>query len=165
MGFLGQMGEDEPLPGPGQVVLRTGGGDLHPAAQGQRLQQQMDLGIVPQGLVVPHSLHRPGDGLPVDDAPRPKLHLEAEPVSDEPLQDFRLDLAHEPHMDLPQTLVPLQVELRVLLGELPEPGQHPVRVGPLRQDHLIGKGGLQGRRGPGPLGPQSLSGVGGGGAH
>lgn len=74
VGLLRQMGEHQPLPVPVQHVLGAGGGQLQAAPPGERLQQQVNLGIVAQGLVVAHALHRGGDGLPVDDAaPGPKV--------------------------------------------------------------------------------------------
>ena len=63
MGLFLQMGHDQPLPAPVQVVLGTAGGQHQAAALGQGLQQQVDLRIVAQGLVVAHALHRGVDGL------------------------------------------------------------------------------------------------------
>ena len=68
VGLLRQMGEHQPLPVPVQHVLGAGGGQLQAAPPGEGLQQQVNFGIVAQGLVVAHALHRGGDGLPVDDA-------------------------------------------------------------------------------------------------
>ena len=61
--LLRQVGEDEPLPVQVQQVLAAPAVKDQPAALGQRLQEQMDLGVVAQGLKVANALHRGGDGL------------------------------------------------------------------------------------------------------
>ena len=99
----------------------------------------MDLRIVPQGLKVAHPLHRRGDGLPVDDAPCAEADLQAEPLRDEHPQDLQLDLPHELDVDLPQRFIPDDMELGVLLLELPELQQRRVGVAARGQQHLIGE--------------------------
>ena len=69
VGLLGQVGEDEPLPVPVQQVLAAPAVKDQTAALGQGLQEEMDLGVVAQGLKVAHPLHRGGDGLLVQNAP------------------------------------------------------------------------------------------------
>ena len=53
MGALGQVGEDEPLPVAGQHVLAAPGGQHQAGPLGQGLQEEVDLGVVPQGLSGP----------------------------------------------------------------------------------------------------------------
>ena len=65
-----------------------------------------------------HALDWGGNGLPVDDAPLAEGHLHAEPLGDETLEDLQLHLPHELHVELPQPLVPHQVELGILLLQL-----------------------------------------------
>ncbi len=157
---LGQVGEDEPLPVPVQHVLSAGGEELQAAAPRAGLQQQVDLRVVPQGLKVTHPLHRRGDGLPVDDAPCAEADLQAEPLRDEHPQDLQLDLPHELDMDLPQRFIPDDMELGVLLLELPELQQRPVGVAARGQQHLIGEHRLQSRGLRRPFTAQALAGIG-----
>ena len=72
---LQQMGENQPLPVQVQLVGGAGGGQLHPAAPGTRLQQEMDLGIVAQRFEVTDALHRAGDGLPIQHPARAEVHF------------------------------------------------------------------------------------------
>ena len=53
-----QVGQHKPLPVLVQHFLAAVGGKLQPAAPGAGLQQQMHLGVVAQGFVVAHALHR-----------------------------------------------------------------------------------------------------------
>ena len=150
------MGQHQPLPAALQLVLRAGGGEHQAAAPLPRLQQQVDLRIVAQGLKVADALHRGGDGLPVADGAGAEGHLQAEPLPEHPLQDLQLDLPHQLDVDLPGLLVPGDVELGVLLFQLAELLQGRVGVHPLRQQHLIGQHRLQGRGGPAGLDAQAL---------
>ena len=68
--LLRQVGEDQPLPVPVQLVLGAGGVKAQAAARLPRLQQQMDLGVVAQGLKVAHPLHRLQNSLLIEDAAR-----------------------------------------------------------------------------------------------
>ncbi len=86
------MGEHQPLPVPVQHVLGAGGGQLQAAPPGERLQQQVNLGIVAQGLVVAHALHRGGDGLPVDDAAGAEGDRQAEALGRQRLENLQLNL-------------------------------------------------------------------------
>ena len=54
-----QMRQHEALPVLVQLLFPAVGGELHPAAPGQRLQLQVDLGVVAQRLIMAHAL----DGL------------------------------------------------------------------------------------------------------
>ena len=64
--LLGQMGEDEPLPVAVEIVLPAGRIQPDSAAPGGGLQNKMHLGIVPEGLIVPHALDGIGDGLLIE---------------------------------------------------------------------------------------------------
>ena len=61
--LLCQVGQHQPLPAPLQLILRAGGGKHQAAAPLPRLQQQVDLRVMAQGLKVADALHRGGDGL------------------------------------------------------------------------------------------------------
>ena len=116
-----------------------------------------------------HPLHRGGDGLPVDDAPRPEGDLQAEPLPGQPPQDLQLDLTHELDVDLPELLVPHQPQLRVLLLQLPQLGHGGVRILAPGQQHLTGEDRLQNGLLSRRLKAQALAGPGpaqaGDGAH
>ena len=150
------MGQNQPLPVQVQLVRGAGGAQHQAAAPGTRLHQQVDLRIVPQGLKVADALHRGRNGLPVADGPRTEGHLHAEPLLNEPLQNFQLDLAHELDVDFPGGLVPDDVELGVFLLQLPQPQQGRVGVCAVGQLHLIGQHRLQHRACPGLLKAQAL---------
>ena len=160
VGPLGQVGEDEPLPVPVQQVLAAPAVKDQTAALGQGLQEEMDLGVVAQGLKVAHPLHRGGDGLLVQNAPGVHLDRHVKAVGDQALEDLDLHLAHEAGVDLLAVLVPDQVELGVLLLQLPELGQQDLGWTVRGEDQAVGDHRLQqgGRRGG--LGPQALAGVG-----
>ena len=63
--LFGQVREDQALPVAVQRVLGHDAVKAQAAPGGQRLQQQMHLGIVSQGLKVPDALHGVFDRLPV----------------------------------------------------------------------------------------------------
>lgn len=138
------MGEHQPLPVPVQHVLGAGGGQLQAAPPGERLQQQVNLGIVAQGLVVAHALHRGGDGLPVDDAAGAEGDRQAEALGRQRLENLQLNLPHELDVDLPQPLVPHEVELGILLLQQEELAQGGVGILPLGEEHLVDEHRLQG---------------------
>ena len=142
MGPLLQVGEDEPLPVPVQQVLRAVGVEDQALALFQGFQEQVDLGIVAEGLKVANTLHGVSDGLLVQDAALIHLYLHVEPFGNEALEDFDLDLAHEPGVDLPGPLVPEDGEHGVLLLQEPELGEHHLGVAALGQHQPVGEDGL-----------------------
>ena len=77
---LRQVRQNQPLPVTVQQILRAGRSQNQPAARLARLQQQMHLRIVPQGLKVADALHRGGNGLPVADGPGPKGYRHSKPL-------------------------------------------------------------------------------------
>ena len=162
--LLGQVGEDEPLPVPVQQVLAAAGCQTdQTAAPGQGLQEEMDLGVVAQGLKVAHPLHRGGDGLLVHEcARRPTwtVHVQSGRRSGA-VRTSMLHLAHEAGVDLPAVLVHRPGGA----GGPPPPAAGAWAAGPGRgtvrgEDQAVGDHRLQqgGRRGR--LGPQALAGVG-----
>ena len=65
-GFL-QMRENKPLPVPREHILAAHRIEHDPAPRLAGLEQQVNLRIVPQGLIVPHALNGSHDCLLVDD--------------------------------------------------------------------------------------------------
>ena len=109
------MSENQPLPVQVQLVRRAGGGKAQPASPLPRLQQQVYLGIVAQGLEVAYPLHWARDRLPVNDGSSSEGHLHPEPLPDQTGHHLQLYLAHKSEMYLSQSLVPHHPELGVLL--------------------------------------------------
>ena len=146
--LFGQMGHHQPLPVFVQLILGAVGGKLQPAARGTRLQQQVHFGVVAQGLEMADALHRVGDGLFVEDAPRPEAHRQPEPLPDQPLEHIQLHLAHHLQLNLLQGLVPDNVQLGVFLFQLAQLHQGGVDVGLRGQQQLAAEHRLQqgGRR-------------------
>ena len=107
------MCKDQPLPVQIQLVRGAHGGEGNAAARRAGFQQQMHLGVVPQGFKVADALHGVGDGLPVADSPCAKADLHAHPLPNKPLQHLHLHLAHELGVDLP--VIPDDVKLGVFL--------------------------------------------------
>ena len=142
MGFLCQMGENQVLIVPVQHIQGADTVKHQSAALGQRLQEDMALGIVAQGFKMPHALHRICDGFFIKDALVVQLNVQPEPLGNQTAENFQLYLAHDLHMNLP--LLPHQMELGVLLLQLPQLGQHLRRVRPFGQVHPIGHYRLQG---------------------
>ena len=95
-----QMGQHQTLPVFVQNLFPAIGGKLHPAAPGQRFQQQMHLGIVAQRLVMSHTFHGLGDGLLIQNTARAKGYFQPEPLCQQAAQHFQLYLTHQLHMDL-----------------------------------------------------------------
>ena len=153
-----QVGENQPLPVPIQHLLPAVGVKLHPAAPGQRFQLQMHFGVVAEGLVMAHALHRLGDGFLIQYTALAELHRKVKPPFQQALEDFQLDLPHELNVDLAQGLVPDHMELGFLLFQPVEGRQGRVDVRPLGQNHLIIQHRLQHRQFAVPLGPQPLAG-------
>ncbi len=129
----------------------------------------MHLGVMAQGLVVAHALHRVGDCFPVQHPAAVDLHLHAEAPGDEAFQDLRLDLPHEAHVDLLQPLVPGDAQQGVFLLQRAQPGQHGLAVHAVGQRYPVGHHRLQPGRLSGALGAQALAVLRGGeaghGAH
>ena len=142
---LKDVREDQALPVQREVVGGHRGHGANAAAALAGLHQKLHLGIVTQRLEMPLPQHRRGDSLAVDDVSRAKRHIPAKAVGDQPLQDFQLNGAHEPHMDLPQPLVPYKLEHRVLVLQLAQPRQRGVGIHAVRQHQLIGQHRLQKR--------------------
>ena len=142
--LFAEVGDDELLI---LQIQHIGGADRiedQTGASRQRLQQQVALGVMPQGLKVAHALHRVGDGLLVENPPVLQGHIQIKPLLHQRPENFQLDLAHDLHMDLASLLQ--EVKLGVFLLQLPQLGPHHRRVCPLGQGHPVGHDGLQHRR-------------------
>ena len=63
VGLFGQVGQDEALPVAVQHVFGTAGVEPDAAALGQGFEHQVDLGVMPQRLKMPHALDGGGNGL------------------------------------------------------------------------------------------------------
>ena len=122
----------------------------------------MDLGIVAQGLVVPHALHGLGDGLFVEDPPVIDVHGKVEALQDQAFQDLGLHLAHQTDLDLLQSGVPAQAQHRVLVLKLPQPGEDLTRIDADGQDQTVAHHRLQNRGTGGGLEAEALSVLGSG---
>ena len=157
--LLFQMGQHQTLPVFVQNLFPAIGGKLHPAAPGQRFQQQMHLGIVAQRLVMSHTFHGLGDGLLIQNAARAKGYLQPEPLGQQAAQHFQLHLAHQLHMNFAQRFVPHHMELRFFLLQPVQLAQRGVHICALRQQHLIAEHRFQHRHIAVPLCPKSCAGL------
>jgi len=142
---LGQMPEDQPLPVQGQRVGRTHRVELQAGAGLRRLHQQVDLGVVPQRLIMPHALDRGGDGLEIDDIALVEGDLQPEALRDQLLQDLHLHRAHQLHADLAQQRVPDQMQRGILLFQHAQLAVGLRGVGPVGQKQPVFQNRLQGR--------------------
>ena len=89
---------------------------------------------------------------PVDDAAGAEGDRQAEALGRQRLENLQLNLPHELDVDLPQPLVPHEVELGILLLQQAELAQGGVGILPLGEEHLVGEHRLQGGgAGPPPL--------------
>ena len=100
MGLFQKMGQYQILVISVQYICRTTAAKGQAAAAGQRLQQQMDLRVVPQGLKITHAFHRGGNGLFISDAPGVKGHIQGKPLFDKAAEDLQLYLAHDLGLEL-----------------------------------------------------------------
>ena len=115
-GFL-QMRENKPLPVPREHILAAHGVQHDPAPRLAGLEQQVNLRIVPQGLIVPHALNGSHDCLLVDDISLVEADGQIKAVLDQLLQNLHLHRAHQLHADFPQLMVPEKMQLRVFFLE------------------------------------------------
>ena len=159
VGLFLQMSHNQPLPAPVQLVLAAPGGRHHAAALGQGLQQQMHLRIVPQGFKVAHALHGAVDGLLIQNPAPVQVDLHAEALRHQTFENFRLDAAHQGHMNFPS--VGGEAQLGILLLQLAQLGQQGAAVAVRRQGHPIAHHRLQHRPDTGFLRPQALAAAGG----
>ncbi len=143
--LLGQMPEDQPLPVQGQRIGRAHRVELQAGAGLRRLHQQVDLGVVPQRLIMPHALDRGGDGLKIDDIALVEGDLQPEALRDQLLQDLHLHRAHQLHADLAQQRVPDQMQRGILLFQHAELPVGLRGVGPVGQQQAVFQNRLQGR--------------------
>ena len=143
--FFFQMGQHKALPVFVQHFFPAVCRKLHSAAPWQRFQLDMHFCIVAQGLIVPHALHRLGDGLLIQDTAGPELHVQAESLCQQAAQHLQLDLAHELYMDLAQSLAPHHMQLRFFLLHAVQFSKCCMDIRPIRQQYLIAQHRLQHR--------------------
>ena len=86
-----------------------------------------------------HALHGIGNGLPVQNLSGSQLQFQLIALPGQAAEHFRLDLAHEPQLDLPQAAVPGHMQLRVLFPQFPELGQHRHGIRSPREQHPVGQ--------------------------
>ncbi len=131
-----QVGHHQSLPVFSQYILTALQVEFETAVRLARLQQQMNLCIVPQRFKVAYpsailpivSLYTI---LPAPKVPRHQIGFEScfARFQSAPLHDLRLYLL--------QLLIPYNMKLRLLFFQLPQFGQHRSRIAALRKDHLI----------------------------
>ena len=160
--FFGDVADDQLLILPVQHIGGALGVDDDAAAGFKRLQQQVALGIMAQGLEMAHAFHGIFNGFLIGDAALVKGHLGRKPLGDQGGQDLQLHLAHEAHMDLLQPLVPLHHKLRILFLQLPQLGQEQERILVRRQIQPVGHHRLQDPASARHRLAQGLAGIGGG---
>ena len=141
MDFFFQMGQDEPLIIDIQHIRGADGAEYQTAAGGQRLQQQMHLGIVAQRLKMPDALHRVFNGFLVENPLIAESHVQSEALLHQTAENLLLHPPHHLHVDLP--VFPEQTQLGFLFLQLPQLGQNLCRVGASGQVHPVGHDRLQ----------------------
>ena len=158
VGLFRQVGQNQILIVPIQHIQGAPGLKHQAAALAQRLQQQVHLRIVPQGLKVTNPLHRGLDGLLIGDPAVIQGHLQTKPLFGKNPEYLQLDLAHDLHMDL--AVFPQELQLGVLLFQLPQLGKglNGIRMG--RQPHPVGHNAFQHRGQPCRFRPQGLANIG-----
>ena len=155
-----QMGQDQPLPVPVQIVLGHDALQLDAAASRQGVQKQMHLRVVAQRLEMPHALHRLGNGLPVKDPALVQAQIHVEALLHQALENLGLDFSHKAQLDGAVSLIPGDVQLGVLLAKLTELRQKLQRIQSLRQQQPIAQHRLQHRICAHRLFSQALAGPG-----
>ena len=160
MGFLPQVSQNQALVAAVQHVRGAYGVKNQAAPRREGFQQQVHLGVVPQGLEVAHPLHGAPDSLLVEDPPVRQGYLHAQPVPDQAGKYLQLEPAHDLHMD--PVPLPEKPQLGFFLFQKLQPRQGLGRVHPLGKLHPVGHYRRQHRGQGGFLRPQGLSCPGGG---
>ena len=141
MDFFFQMGQNQPLIIDVQHIRGADGAEHQTAAGGQRLQQQMHLGIVAQGFKMPDALHRVFDGLLIENPLVAEGHVQREALLHQTAENLLLHPPHHLYVNLP--VLPEQMQLGFFLLQLPQLGQNLRRVGTSGQIHPVGHNRLQ----------------------
>ena len=141
MDFFFQMGQNQPLVIDVQHIRGADGVEHQTAAGGQRLQQQMHLGIVAQGFKMPDALHRVFDGLLIENPLVAEGHVQREALLHQTAENLLLHPPHHLHVNLP--VFPEQTQLGFFLLQLPQLGQNLRRVGASGQIYPVGHDRLQ----------------------
>ena len=141
VGLFRQMRENQLLVIAVQYVRGAHRAEYQSAAPGQRLQQQVHLGIVAQGLKMAHTFHGIFNGFLIKNPPVIQPHVQRKPLLHQRLKDFQLHPAHDLHMNLP--VLPQKLQLGFFLFQQPQLWQHRRRVGPRRELYPVGHYRLQ----------------------
>ena len=141
MDFFFQMGQNQPLIIDVQHIRGADGVEHQTAAGGQRLQQQMHLGIMAQGFKMPDALHRVFDGLLIENPLVAEGHVQREALLHQTAENLLLHPPHHLYMNL--AAFPEQMQLGFFLLQLPQLGQNLCRVGTSGQIHPVGHDRLQ----------------------
>ena len=112
MASLGQVCQNQSLPVPIQHIFTAPALKHQAASPLARLQKQMYLRIMTQGLKMSHALHHIFNGLFVYDTACAKFHRNAKALLHQALQNLNLYLAHHPHVNLREFFLPDHMELR-----------------------------------------------------
>ena len=140
-----QMREYQPLPVQVQCVSAAHAVNSKTAARFSGFQQQMNFCIMAQWLIVPHTLHRLGNRLPVENPPRAELHIQIEAIPYNIPQDLCLHTPHQLQLNLTQCRLPYQVQCWVLFLQHPQAGQNSLQVCSFRENHSVSQYALQNR--------------------
>ena len=154
-----QVGQDEPLPVDVQHIPAAGRVKFQAAPPLPRLQQEVDLRIVAQGLKVAHPFHSVLYGLLVHDAPLVKGDRRSKPLLYQGFQHIYLHLPHDLGVDFFCLLPPHNVELRYLLLQRLQLQIEAVHIAGSRGKHPVGEDRLQHREDRGCLVSKPLAGI------
>ena len=94
-----QMCEHQTLPVNGKLVRRTVTPELKSGPPRKRFEQQMHLCIMPKRLEMAHPFHTIINGFLIQNPACAKVQLVAKTLPHNTLQNFRLHIAHQMHMN------------------------------------------------------------------
>ena len=158
--FFFQMGEDQALPVPIQLVFTCRCKKLQSASSLPRFQKKMHFRIMTQWFKMAYAFHRCGNGFFIYNISGSEFHSYMKTFPDEMFQNLYLYLTHEHGMDFSQLLIPHNMKLWFFLFQLFQAFQHLVGIVALRKDDLIVQHRLQNRHDRLPLNTQALSRIG-----
>ena len=158
--FFFQMGEDQALPVPIQLVFTCRCKKLQSASSLPRFQKKMHFRIMTQWFKMSYAFHRCGNGFFIYNISGSEFHCHMEAFPDEMFQNLNLYLTHEHGMDFSQLLIPHNMKLWLFLFQLFQAFQHLVGIAALRKDDLIIQYRLQNRHDRLSFNAQSFSRIG-----
>ena len=123
-----QVGHDQPLPVQRQLIDRDGGGELQAASRRQRLQQQMNLGVVAERLIMPDALHGLQNRFPIQDAALGEGDLQPVTIVQLAGEHLQIDIAHGLNPDLPAVFEIIHLDQRLFLLQGLQAVQHIVQI-------------------------------------